>query len=282
MMRTSTFSGLVPPTGTKVPSCNTRRSFTCIAGLMSATSSRKNVPPSATLNRPGLSRVAPVNDPFTCPNSSDSSSWSLSAEQFWATNCLSLRGPLKCSARAISSFPVAFAREGDGRADDLEAHVAGPEQRGAARELLHSLFDALVAAAQAFAIAEAGGTDPVLGRDDDALALLQHETPRVGEGELDAPPAPDRFADPPDDLELFQACGVDGHGAHPSCCCSAALQRSATSVTDRVPSMDTTEARVPTRREYSRSMSPSCWAVSYRSSFAPRLRTRSRATFAGT
>src|SRR5213079_2577462 len=56
------FSGLVPPTGTKVPSCSTRRSFTCIAGLMSATSSRKKVPPSATLKRPGLSRVAPVNE----------------------------------------------------------------------------------------------------------------------------------------------------------------------------------------------------------------------------
>ena len=109
MMRTSTFSDRVPPTGTKVPSWSTRRSFTCMAGLMSATSSRKKVPPSATLNRPGLSRVAPVKDPFTCPNSSDSSNWSLSAEQFWAMNCLSRRGPLKWSARAISSLPVPFS-----------------------------------------------------------------------------------------------------------------------------------------------------------------------------
>ena len=45
------------------PDCKTRRSFACIEGETSPTSSRKSVPPSASSNRPFLRRSAPVNEP---------------------------------------------------------------------------------------------------------------------------------------------------------------------------------------------------------------------------
>src|SRR2546426_1036633 len=52
MTRTSTLIGCVPPTRKKVRSSSTRSSFTCVAGAISPTSSRKIVPPSASSNRP--------------------------------------------------------------------------------------------------------------------------------------------------------------------------------------------------------------------------------------
>ncbi len=50
--------------------------------------------------------AAPVNDPFSCPNNSDSISSPGTAAQFSVTNGPSRRGLRWCSARAISSFPV--------------------------------------------------------------------------------------------------------------------------------------------------------------------------------
>jgi hypothetical protein len=47
-------------------------------------SSRKSVPRSATSNRPFFSACAPVNDPFSWPNSSDSKRFSLIAAQLTA------------------------------------------------------------------------------------------------------------------------------------------------------------------------------------------------------
>ncbi|PYO75379.1 MAG: hypothetical protein DMD67_11730 [Gemmatimonadetes bacterium] len=84
--RTSTGIASVPPTGIASRSCSTRSSFTCVAGDISPISSRKNVPPRAAANRPCLSRTAPVNDPFTWPNSSDSSRLSGSAPQLSEKN----------------------------------------------------------------------------------------------------------------------------------------------------------------------------------------------------
>ena len=60
---------------------------------MSPTSSRNSVPPSASSNRPSLRLMAPVKAPFSCPNSSDSSSVSASAPQLTFTN--GLAGPLR-------------------------------------------------------------------------------------------------------------------------------------------------------------------------------------------
>jgi signal transduction histidine kinase len=65
-----------------------------------------SVPPSATSNSPCLAATAPVNDPFSCPNSSLSSRLSGRAAQLITTNGLSARRLARCRARATSSFPV--------------------------------------------------------------------------------------------------------------------------------------------------------------------------------
>ena len=62
-----------------------------MAGLAVAISSRKIVPPSASLNLPILSPIAPVNAPATWPNSSLSSNVSGRAPQATSTNGLSRR-----------------------------------------------------------------------------------------------------------------------------------------------------------------------------------------------
>ena len=64
------------------------------------------VPVSASSNRPSRRSVAPVNDPFSWPNSSDSSRVSGSAAQFTVMKGLPRRGERSCSAFATSSLPV--------------------------------------------------------------------------------------------------------------------------------------------------------------------------------
>ena len=73
---------------------------------MVETSSRNRVPPSASSNLPGFLSTAPVNDPFSCPNSSLAiSSWGM------APVCTATNGPSAIlerawMARATSSLPV--------------------------------------------------------------------------------------------------------------------------------------------------------------------------------
>jgi hypothetical protein len=62
-----------------------------VAAVVSPISSRKNVPFPAAAKRPVLSRVAPVNDPFTWPNNSLSSSDSGNAPQLIDRNESSAR-----------------------------------------------------------------------------------------------------------------------------------------------------------------------------------------------
>ena len=64
------------------------------------------MPPLACSKRPMRRSVAPVNAPFSWPNSSDSSSSAAMADVFSATNGASARGELSCNARATSSLPV--------------------------------------------------------------------------------------------------------------------------------------------------------------------------------
>src|ERR1700694_387395 len=115
--------------------------------------------------------------------------------------------------------PLPLAAEADRRRHDLEAHVARAEQPRAGvlvlGQLRHRLLDALVAAPQALAVAEAGGADLVRRRDDDALAVIEHEPLGIGKRELDAPPAAHGLAHLADDVQLLEPSGVDGHSRFP-------------------------------------------------------------------
>ena len=84
----------------------TRSSFAWNDGVVSAISSKKKVPPLASSKRPWRSLTAPVNAPFTCPNSSLSSSVSEMAAQFTGTKGRVARLEFTWMARAISSLPV--------------------------------------------------------------------------------------------------------------------------------------------------------------------------------
>ena len=105
-MRTSTRRGRVPPTRKNVPVSIARRSFTWLSGSISPISSRNSVPPSASSTRPGLVPTAPVNAPFSWPNSSDSNTSRGRAPQWIGTNARSARTDCSWMARATSSLPV--------------------------------------------------------------------------------------------------------------------------------------------------------------------------------
>ena len=106
MTRTSTRLVFAMPTGSTSPFSRTRSTFACVRALMSPISSRKMVPPSACTNLPICLTVAPVNAPFSWPNSSDSISSSGMAAQLIFTNGLSARSPLRWISQATSSLPV--------------------------------------------------------------------------------------------------------------------------------------------------------------------------------
>ncbi len=93
-----------------------------MSGLMSPTSSRKSVPLSASSKRPFLSRSAPVNAPRTWPNSSLSSSVSVSAAQFSERNGLRARGPLRVDRardQLLAGARLALDEDGLLGVDDL-------------------------------------------------------------------------------------------------------------------------------------------------------------------
>ena len=64
------------------------------------------MPPEASTNLPMCCSVAPVNAPFSWPNSVDSTRFSGIAPQLTATNGLARRSPEPWMARAISSLPT--------------------------------------------------------------------------------------------------------------------------------------------------------------------------------
>jgi hypothetical protein len=72
-MRISTGTGRVPPTRSMTRSWIARSSFDCSRTSISETSSSNSVPPVASSNLPIRRAMAPVNAPFSWPNSSDSS-----------------------------------------------------------------------------------------------------------------------------------------------------------------------------------------------------------------
>ena len=75
-----------PPTRSNFRSWSTRNNLTCMDSGTSPISSKKRVPPLAISNRPLRCAAAPVNDPFSWPNSSLSSSDSGNAAQLIAVN----------------------------------------------------------------------------------------------------------------------------------------------------------------------------------------------------
>jgi hypothetical protein len=72
---------VLPPTGITLFSCKTLNNFVCIFNGIEFNSSKNNVPPFASSNRPLESR-APVKAPFTVPNRILSNRFSGIAEQF--------------------------------------------------------------------------------------------------------------------------------------------------------------------------------------------------------
>ena len=106
MIRTSTGTGRVPPTGQTCFSSMTRRSLTCSGSGSSPISSRNSVPWLATTKSPGLACTAVVKAPRRCPKSWLSSSVSGIAPQLSAMNARSRRALAACTARATSSFPT--------------------------------------------------------------------------------------------------------------------------------------------------------------------------------
>jgi hypothetical protein len=105
-MRMSTGISFFPPRRRTMRDSRARRSFTWMSGDISATSSRKIVPPLAISKAPGFSFVEPVKAPFSWPNSSFSRISFGRAAQFRAKNGPFARSLFSWIARATSSFPV--------------------------------------------------------------------------------------------------------------------------------------------------------------------------------
>jgi len=104
--RTSTWIVFCEPIRSTSPSWSTRSTLAWVRRDMSPTSSRKIVPLWASSNLPICFSVAPVNEPFSWPNSSLSISSSGMAAQLTWTKDSSLRRLLRWIARATSSFPT--------------------------------------------------------------------------------------------------------------------------------------------------------------------------------
>ncbi len=109
--RRSTLCGVVLPRGKNSRASKKRRSLACTSSEIFPISSKKTVPPFATLKIPGLSWCAPVNAPLVCPNSSLSSNVSEMVPQSTAEKDAFLLLLLACIALAINSLPVPLSPE---------------------------------------------------------------------------------------------------------------------------------------------------------------------------
>src|SRR2546422_87316 len=105
MKRMSTVMATVPPTRSNWWVWSTRKSLAWNSGFVSPISSRKTVSPCASSRRPFFSWCAPVNAPFSWPNSSVSRRPSASATQFTATNGLDALGAVVVDRAATRRAP---------------------------------------------------------------------------------------------------------------------------------------------------------------------------------
>ncbi len=106
MIRASVRSVRDEPSRSNSPSWSARSSLAWSARGRSPISSMKRVPPRASSKRPIRCAVAPVNAPFSWPNSSLSISVGGSAATFTLTSGRSARGLFAWIAWANSSLPV--------------------------------------------------------------------------------------------------------------------------------------------------------------------------------
>ena len=109
MILTSISIFVFPPTRSILPSSIARKTLACAWILISPISSRNRIPLSACSNLPILCLTAPVNDPFSCPKSSDSISSCGIAAQFTSTRSLCTRSLCLCISPATNSLPVPFS-----------------------------------------------------------------------------------------------------------------------------------------------------------------------------
>ena len=94
MTRTSTRSVRVPPRRSNSCSWRTRRSLAWVFGAHVADLVEEQRAAVGLLEAADALLVAPVNAPFSCPNSSDSSRFSWSAAQFTLTKLRPARSEL--------------------------------------------------------------------------------------------------------------------------------------------------------------------------------------------
>src|ERR1043166_2688226 len=110
MMRISTLTGLVPPTRSISRSWMARSSFACRRASISLISSSSSVPPLASSNLPTRRAMAPVNAPFSWPNSSDSRRFSgMGAQQFGLEPRIHFADFIEQQGAAIGFFEFADA-----------------------------------------------------------------------------------------------------------------------------------------------------------------------------
>ena len=175
MTRTSSLIWSLPPTRCTSRSSSARRSFGCRSSGSSPISSRNTVPPSAASKAPRRAAWAPVNEPFSWPNSSlsisvggigaavddherrraraGSASWIASASK-------PLPVPVSPSSRTVES--VAASR---GRSAKMPAHAraaaegAAPALLGGER-LAHPIVEEVEAQAGLADVDEGAGFDP--------------------------------------------------------------------------------------------------------------------------
>ena len=105
-MRTSVFLISCPPTLMYSPVSSTLSNCFWVDRGSSPTSSRNSVPLLAMPKYPSLSPMAPVNEPFSCPKSSESIVPLGIAPQFMAKYFSRFLGELSCITRGIISLPT--------------------------------------------------------------------------------------------------------------------------------------------------------------------------------
>ena len=106
---TSIFLVFVLPTRVISLRSSAMRSFACEASDKLPISSRNSVPPDATSIRPALGAVAPVNAPFSYPNSSLSNSCSGTLPKSIGIKGYSFLFDKTLIIRATTSLPVPFS-----------------------------------------------------------------------------------------------------------------------------------------------------------------------------